>query len=185
MTILLAAIATAQGAYAKNVLPVLPESIQLRQGYYRIPGLGILVNNDTPIIPNGHFTWGEATRDGSRIPRDTWYRGELVKAETISQNIVELATELEKIRERFGNHPITINSWYRPPEVNNSTKGAAKDSVHVLGMAADIVVFRHGSYKVYSVLDGENWPGGLGRYINRTHIDIRHLIGMPAARWDG
>jgi Peptidase M15 len=156
------------------------KSIQ-RQGFLQIPGIGLVNISDT-IYPGSHFTWGEATRNGSRIPRDTLYRGEWVSAEEIGDNIVKMARALDKVRSQFGNNPIVINSWYRTPEVNAATVGAADDSYHKIGLAADFRVLNRDSYKVFSVLD-LNWPGGLGRYEGRTHGDLRHLVGDSSARW--
>jgi zinc D-Ala-D-Ala carboxypeptidase len=170
---------------AKTITPesnnrALQNSIQ-RQGYFQIPGIGLVSVSD-PIYVGSHFTWGEATRDGSRIPRDTLYRGEWVSGEEIADNITKLARELDKIRFQFGNNPIDINSWYRPPEVNQATDGAAQDSYHMIGLAADFRVRNRDSYKVYSVLN-LTWKGGLGRYVGRTHGDLRHLVGDDLARW--
>jgi zinc D-Ala-D-Ala carboxypeptidase len=173
-------IATAKDTSATSNDRAIQQSIQ-RQGFIKIPGIGLIDLND-PIYVGSHFTWGEATRDGSRIPRDTLYRGEWVSGEEIADNITKLARELDKIRFQFGNNPIDINSWYRPPEVNQATDGAAQDSYHLIGLAADFRVCNRDSYKVYSVLN-LTWPGGLGRYDGRTHGDLRHLVGDDLARW--
>jgi hypothetical protein len=172
-------------AAAKTVAPessdrVLQKSIQ-RQGYMQIPGIGTIHIND-PIYPGSHFSWGEATRDGSRIPRDTLYRGEWVSAEEIGDNIVKMARELDKARVEFGNNPIVINSWYRPPEVNALTDGAAERSYHIIGLAADFRILNRDASRVYRVLD-LTWKGGLGKYDGRTHGDLRHLVGDNSARW--
>jgi hypothetical protein len=187
MAIVAATLGHVQSVYAKSIPPKLPKSIEQMPAvkFIRIPGIVNPVALDQPIYPGSFFTWREATKDGTRIPRDTWFDGRLVKASEITQNIILLAHELDEIRERFGNHPITINSWYRPPEANSRTPGAAKNSIHQLGLAADIVIYNHGSFRVCDRLHREGWEGGLGRYINRTHIDIRQKLGMPAARWDG
>jgi Peptidase M15 len=156
------------------------QSVQ-KFGYMQIPGVGT-VNIGDPIYTGSHFTWGEATRDGSRIPQGTFFRGEWVSAEEIAQNIVLFARDLDKIRFQFGNNPIDINSWYRTPAINKATPGAADDSYHMIGLAADFRVRNRNSNKVYSVLD-LTWPGGLGRYDGRTHGDRRDLTGVDSARW--
>jgi zinc D-Ala-D-Ala carboxypeptidase len=170
---------------AKTVAPesndrAVQKSIQ-RQGYMEIPRIGVVHIND-PIYVGSHFTWGEATRDGSRIPRDTRYRGELISAEEIVDNIITLARELDKIRAQFGNNPIVINSWYRPPEINALTDGAAEKSYHIIGLAADIRVLNRDAGRVFDVLD-LTWQGGLGKYEGRTHVDLRHLVSDTVARW--
>jgi zinc D-Ala-D-Ala carboxypeptidase len=156
------------------------QSVQ-KFGYMQIPGIG-LVNISDPIYVGSHFTWGEATKNGSRIPRDIIFRGGLVTGKEIAENIVTFARDLDKIRSQFGNNPITINSWYRPPDINAQVDGAAKDSIHQVGLAADFVVANRSSNRVYNFLDLIH-PGGLGRYDGRTHVDRRDLLGDSSARW--
>jgi zinc D-Ala-D-Ala carboxypeptidase len=173
-------IASAKNTSATSNNGAVQRSIQ-RQGFMQIPGIGLVSIND-PIYVGSHFTWGEATKDGARIPRDTLYRGEWVSGEEIADNITKLARELDKIRIEFGNNPIAINSWYRPPEANALTDGAAEKSYHIIGLAADVRIINRSAERVYAVLD-LTWPGGLGKYDGRTHIDLRDLVGDNAARW--
>jgi zinc D-Ala-D-Ala carboxypeptidase len=173
-------IAAAKNTSATSNDRAVQQSIQ-RQGYFEIPKIGIVHIND-PIYTGSHFSWGEATRDGSRIPIDTMYRGELVSAEEIVDNIITLAHDLDKIRARFGDHPILINSWYRPLEVNQATDGAAKNSYHIIGLAADVRILGKDAGKVFGALNIDH-PGGLGRYDGRTHVDRRDLVGDDLARW--
>lgn len=158
----------------------LQKSIQ-RQGMVSIPGVGVVRLSD-PVYPGSNFNWGEVTRGGARIPRDTWYRGELVKARDITLNAIELAKELDLIRIQFGNRPIIITSWYRPPEVNGSTPGAGKDSYHQIGHAADFRINGVSTTRIYRELNPE-WEGGLGKYSAWIHVDLRHLRGDNLARW--
>jgi zinc D-Ala-D-Ala carboxypeptidase len=173
-------IATAKNTPQTSNDRAMQQSIQ-RQGFMKIPRIGVVHLSD-PIYVGSHFTWGEATRDGSRIPRDTRYRGELISAEEIVDNIITLAHELDKIRAQFGNNPIVINSWYRPPDVNALTDGAAEKSYHIIGLAADIRMLNRDAGRVFDVLD-LTWPGGLGKYEGRTHVDLRHLVSDTVARW--
>nr|DAF72695.1 MAG TPA: peptidase [Microviridae sp.] len=84
----------------------------------------------------------------------------------------ELLNVLENIRNHFG-EPVKINSGYRTPEWNEKV-GGAKNSYHIKGMAADIVVKNHSSKEVAEyaskVLSGH---GGVIRYTNFTHVDVR------------
>jgi zinc D-Ala-D-Ala carboxypeptidase len=173
-------IAAAKDTSAASNDRAIEQSIK-RQGFVEIPRIGIVHVND-PIYGGSHFSWGEATRNGTRIPRDTMYRGELVSGEEIVDNIIKLALDLDKIRSQFGNKPIVINSWYRPPDVNQVTDGAAKDSYHIIGLAADVRILGTDSGKVFSTLNISH-PGGLGKYDGRTHIDRRDLVGDDLARW--
>ena len=83
----------------------------------------------------------------------------------------ELAITLEKIREHF-NAPVIINSGYRTPEWNAKV-GGAKNSYHMKGMAADIVVKGHSSKEVAEYANGILDNGGIIRYTNFVHIDVR------------
>lgn len=83
----------------------------------------------------------------------------------------ELIETLEKIRNHFG-APVIINSGFRTVKHNREV-GGAKASYHCKGMAADIVVKGHSSKEVAeyakSILD----KGGIIRYTNFVHIDVR------------
>ncbi len=134
-----------------------------------IPGVNGKVNLSDKIVPHGHFSWGEATHNGERVPEHKYQ----------VQNIVEAARKMEEIREYLGGNPIRVNSWYRDP-VSNARVGGATKSRHLEGDAVDFVVSGVKPSEVYSLLDsvwGET--GGLGKYNNFTHIDLRG----SRARW--
>lgn len=59
---------------------------------FRLPGRGQVGTEDS-IIPKGNFTWGEATKNGTRIPVN----------ELIVNNIIAMARQMEEVRERLGN----------------------------------------------------------------------------------
>lgn len=133
-----------------------------------LPG-GRIVHTDQPIIANGSFTWGEATHDGVRIPQSAQH----------VQNIVNLATHLQRARNQIGK-PFTVTSWYRP-EPWNSRVGGARRSQHLEGPGVDIVVDGYlGRELGRAVMPW--WPGGLGIYPgNRVHI--LHLDIGPKRNW--
>lgn len=87
-----------------------------------------------------------------------------------------LIRALEAIRTHYG-RPVTITSGYRSPS-HNAAVGGASNSQHVLGTAADFVVQGVSPAEVFKLLDPTH-PGGLGRYSNFTHIDVR----PNRARW--
>ena len=64
--------------------------------------------------------------------------GNVPKDEEILANLRILASGLERVRSRIG-RVIWVNSGYRSPKVNSGV-GGAKDSRHLRGLAADIVV---------------------------------------------
>jgi hypothetical protein len=138
-------------------------------GPFRLPGFSSTFYLSEPIVPNGHFTWGEATKDGSRIPvsRDVAY------------GIIRIARVMEEVRARMENRPISINSWYRDPASNRAV-GGARYSRHMSGDAIDFVVAGVHSYTVYDELN--RWwgsRGGLASSSIFTHIDARAYY----ARW--
>lgn len=83
----------------------------------------------------------------------------------------ELIEMLETIRNHF-NAPVIISSGYRTPSWNSKVNGAS-NSYHCKGMAADIVVKGHSSREVAKYADSIMEQGGVIRYTNFTHIDVR------------
>ena len=96
-------------------------------------------------------------------------------AQGMDPKLIEL---LEHIRAHFGK-PIVINSGYRSP-AHNAKVGGAKNSYHVKGMAADIVVRGVPARVVHAYLN-ETHYGGVGKYSRFTHVDVRD----GKARWNG
>ena len=90
----------------------------------------------------------------------------------------ELIDLLEDLRTHFGK-PVTINSGYRCP-IHNANVGGAKNSQHLLGTAADVVISGVSPSTVYSWADENNPTGGVGKYNSFTHIDVR----SGKARWE-
>lgn len=82
-----------------------------------------------------------------------------------------LIDTLEAIRNHF-KEPVTINSGYRTPSWNSKI-GGAPNSYHCKGMAADIVVKNHTSKEVAEYASKIMEEGGVIRYTNFTHIDVR------------
>ena len=94
----------------------------------------------------------------------------------IDEALVEL---LEQIRAAAGG-AVTVNSGYRTPAYN-SRVGGARNSQHVLGTAADIVVAGASPLLVGQMAEyylGDS--GGIGVYGTFTHVDTRN----NRARWD-
>src|ERR1035437_101975 len=55
----------------------------------------------------------------------------------ISKNIDNLLVAMTQIRSQY-NHIMIINSGWRPPSINSSVPGAAKNSKHLIGLACDL-----------------------------------------------
>jgi len=135
---------------------------------FRLP-TGEIVATNEPIFECRHFTWGEATANGSRKLAD----------KSILFNVVRTAQYLERVRSYFGNRAISINSWYRPPSINRAV-GGVSNSTHIQGYAVDFTIAGISPVEVYQKLD--SWhgkAGGLGKSVVFTHLDLRGY----AARW--
>jgi Peptidase M15 len=148
-----------------------------------IPGISRPVALTDPIYAGSNFTWGEATRNGERMPQRTIFDGEIVSALSITGNIIKLAHELDRVRSLFGDRPVRVTSWLRPPAINKAVGGVVS-SQHLLGWAADILVDGYSPSYVAKQLK-ESWPGGLGDSAAFTHLDLRHLLdGGSSAYWN-
>ncbi|PYS07765.1 MAG: peptidase M15 [Acidobacteria bacterium] len=56
----------------------------------------------------------------------------------VMRNLLRLAEGLELVRAALGNNPIHVTSGYRSPRLNQMV-GGSKNSMHTLGLAADIL----------------------------------------------
>lgn len=101
----------------------------------------------------------------------------------VLENLRKLAKNLEVIRAHFGNVPIKINSGWRSP-AHNAKIGGVKNSQHVKGKAADIVIKGYTPRQIAAELEKlieakKISQGGIGVYPNFLHYDIRG----KKARW--
>ncbi|MDX2215350.1 MAG: D-Ala-D-Ala carboxypeptidase family metallohydrolase [Oculatellaceae cyanobacterium bins.114] len=135
---------------------------------FKLPGNSSTFFTDQPIIPGGSFTWGEATKNATRIPPTV----------EIVNNIIALARELQKARNQIG-RPFKINSWYRPPAINQAVGGASR-SQHLTGRAADIQVSGYSGRRAANALMAW-WNGGIGIYSNLPNV--LHLDVGPRRYW--
>lgn len=121
------------------------------------------------IIPDGNFTWAEATHGGTRMPPN----------QATVDAIIRIAKLAQRARDRIG-RPFIVTSWYRPPAINRAVGGAIY-SRHLVGDAMDFLCEGVSGNQLYWFLEPW-WPGGLGRYTNfpnLCHIDARSY----RARW--
>jgi Peptidase M15 len=135
---------------------------------FKLPGNVSTFYTDQPIIPGGSFTWGEATKNATRIPPNT----------TIVRNIIALARELEKFRAKIG-RPFRVNSWYRPPAINRAV-GGVSNSQHLSGKAVDLQVSGYSGRRLANAVI-LSWPGGVGIYSNLPNVI--HLDIGPRRTW--
>ncbi|TVQ55855.1 MAG: peptidase M15A [Spirulina sp. DLM2.Bin59] len=121
------------------------------------------------ILPQGQFTWAQATQGGTLMPPD----------QATVEAMIRIATLGQQVSDRL-QRPLLITSWYRPPHINQAV-GGLPDSRHLLGDAIDFVCEGLTGNQIYWCLDSW-WPGGLARYRRfpyLCHIDARHY----RARW--
>jgi hypothetical protein len=145
--------------------PAVPNPAAVGGRSIQLPGYNSTFYLNQPIISNGSFTWSEATHGGTRMP----------KTKKVVDNMIALATALEKARQHLGK-PFRITSWYRPAEVNQRTRGAASNSQHLYGKAIDFYVPGLTPRQVAKELSW--WQGGMGTYPSWNHLDIG-----PKRRW--
>ena len=109
--------------------------------------------------------------DGSKMPINIYH------------NMVKVANQLQVLRNYIGK-PIQINSAWRSEEYNKSI-GGVKNSQHIMGRAADIVIKGMTPIEVSEVIEelidkGDILQGGIGIYSSFVHYDIRG----NKARWN-
>jgi len=86
---------------------------------------------------------------------------------------IKLIELLDAVDDNFGRKGITFLSGYRTPEYNGKVKGAVKNSMHILGWAADIRIPGVSSLKIANYAR-KKYAGGVGyyRYSGFVHIDV-------------
>ena len=96
---------------------------------------------------------------------------------------VKLIELLDAIEDHFGKKGITVLSGYRTPEYNRKIKGAAKNSLHILGWAADIRIPGYKSSQISSFAR-KKYAGGVGYYpyTGFVHVDVGSVRYWQQAR---
>jgi uncharacterized protein YcbK (DUF882 family) len=105
-----------------------------------------------------------------------------LRAETAGPIPALLVDMLSLLQERFGyTRPLKLISGYRTPQTNATLPFAAPNSLHMRGMAADIIVPGFSQTDVVNqAMALSNMLGfmGIGWYGSFTHVDIG-----PKANW--
>jgi uncharacterized protein YcbK (DUF882 family) len=86
---------------------------------------------------------------------------------------IKLIELMDAVEDHFGKRGLVLLSGYRTPLLNSVTPGAAKNSLHVLGWAADVRVpgYSSAAVKKYALKLGS---GGVGYYPAKgfVHLDV-------------
>ena len=80
-----------------------------------------------------HFTLGELCKTSVKTADGN------IPSHVHIENLRRLCRWLERLRQRYNNTPIIVNSAYRSPQVNKAV-GGAPNSNHLTGCAVDIHV---------------------------------------------
>ena len=101
--------------------------------------------------------------------------------EFVKKNIIELAENLQAIRDVVGK--LNLTNAYRCKE-HNADVGGATNSQHLKGKAADVKSKEYDVLEVSKIIEGlikseKIEQGGIGIYNTFTHYDIRGV----RARW--
>ena len=124
-----------------------------------LPG-GTRVHANELILPSIPLTWGEMTKNLTRVPHSI----------EVVRNIIEVTIEFGKIRNKI-NQPLKINSGYRPPHL----KIGSNRSLHKVGSAIDVRTLNlKDIYLLWNVMAQSSFVG-LGRGMKRgfVHGDLR------------
>jgi uncharacterized protein YcbK (DUF882 family) len=85
---------------------------------------------------------------------------------------IEAMWEVQQVLALMGVHqPIVITSGYRTPETNAATEGAARNSMHIYGKAADLYVPGVSMRELFDVCWSREVSGGMGYYDDHVHLD--------------
>lgn len=114
------------------------------------------------IIPGIPLTWGEVTKNCSRVP----------ESREVVGNIFRIAHGFGKIRDKYGS-PLGVTSGYRPPVVNKAIGGAVR-SQHIYGLALDLCPLDRNLQKLWEVCLASDAVGaGRGMPKGFVHCDWR------------
>ena len=137
------------------------DSNQLTGATMKLP-TGELVYANQQIVNNISLTWGEFTKDCTRVP----------ESKEIVANIIKTTKGFGEIRDKW-NSPIIVTSGYRPPAVNKAIGGASR-SQHLFGLALDFYPAQGSIYDLLEVVKSSSVVGvGLGMKKGFLHGDYR------------
>jgi hypothetical protein len=150
--------------------------VQHPTGIIKPPEWSAIKIND-PIVPGSPYTWGDATKNGRRVPQ----------SKEIMGGIIRICVIITGFTTKTGQKKWTINSWYRDPVSNRNADGAT-NSRHLYGDAVDVVFPGYEALFKELWADGQGgsggWQGGIAAKRGVfMHIDDRGSQGKGRSRW--
>lgn len=140
---------------------IVADTNQLTGATMKLP-TGELVYANQQIVSGISLTWGEFTKNCTRVP----------ESKEIVTNIIKATKGFGEIRDKWGSS-IVITSGYRPPAVNKAIGGASR-SQHLFGLALDFYPAQGSIYKLLEVVKSSSVVGlGLGMKKGFLHVDYR------------
>jgi zinc D-Ala-D-Ala carboxypeptidase len=123
-----------------------------------------------------HFNFSEFySKDGSG------FSGGKVDSATVKENVRRLMWKLEAVRKKAGDNPITVTSGFRSVNHNRNV-GGSSNSMHMYGIAADIVVSNRTPAQVRDIAKTSGFSG-IQRYSTFVHVDSRVEYPYGAQSW--
>jgi zinc D-Ala-D-Ala carboxypeptidase len=104
------------------------------------------------------------------------YSGGPLSATQVKENLRRAMWRAEALRQRLGNHPLTVTSGFRSTSCNASV-GGASNSQHLYGTAIDLIptsgsmcsIASGARYTGFGGIYGPGYPG----HDDHVHVDIR------------
>ena len=131
-----------------------------------------LTRQDTGEKINAHYR----NKDGSYNPEELAKINHIMRCSLTGKETeiaVKLVELMDAVEDKFGKQGLILLSGYRTPQLNRRVPGAAKNSLHMLGWAADIKIPGYSSTKV-KTFGRKLHEGGVGYYPYKgfTHLDV-------------
>ncbi len=124
-----------------------------------------------------HFEYAEFhSKDGSG------FSGGKVGAATVQENVRRLMYKLEALRLKSGGSAVTVNSGFRSI-AHNASVGGASNSMHVYGVAADVVVSGRTTLQTYRVAETCGFSGLEAYTHSWQHCDSRVEYPYGSQSW--
>jgi len=124
-----------------------------------------------------NFSWSEFYCKGNGS-----FSGGKVSSTTVKENVCRLMWKLEALRKKAGNSAITINSGFRSI-THNANVGGATNSMHLYGIAADIVVSGKTATQTNNIARTCGLSGMYNITSTAVHVDSRVEYPYGSQSW--